>query len=296
MPTSSRLRELLGPALRGRVPVALDDTAQAWQPIWANAMFGGRVTAAAEPARARVRVDVYWPDLVGVLVERIHADGTVYPVRGGEPATVLTAWARWDYECPLDQPVTYRITAPGRPGALATSAPVTLDSLGRDWLKHPAQPGLNRQVSVRLYADRSRQSRSAKIRPPLARYPITVHGVRQAPAGDIVLQTDGTTADMDTLQALLDDNADLLLQRPAVRGGESWWIAVDTTGAARMDPNHGELLIERVTLPYEVADRQAGDADGDVDDRYDAVTGSYPTYGHVKASRLSYLDLSMLSS
>lgn len=294
MPASSRLRDLLGyssPLRQSRALLPGPEGMAGWPDRLANGLWGGWLNAEVDSANARIRLDLAWPETIPATITRIHADGTTYEVRGGDPATVCGWWARWDYEAPLDQPVTYQATSAEREGAVATTAPVTLASLDRDWLKHPTKPHLNRRVSIRTYDGRNRKSRSAAIRPPLAKYPIIVHGNRQAPAGQLVIQTDGTAADLAAIDELLDDNADLMLQRPAVRGGESWYVAIDTTGMDRVDPGHPTVLIERLPLPYEVVDRPSGEAEGGPADRYSEIATQ--TYNQVAAGYPTYVDLSM---
>lgn len=297
MPAASSIRALVGygsplRSTRALLPV----TSRAMSDRLANGMFGGRVTAAADAEHARIRLELYWPGIRVAQVVRVHADGTTYPVRDGEPAMMLHAWAAWDWEAPLDAPVAYQATALERTGALCTSAPITLPSLDRDWLKHPTRPELNRRISIREFGDRSRPARSARIHPPTAPRPITVHGVRQDPIGQILVQTDGTVEDIASLQALLDDNADLLVQRPAVRGGQSWWISIDTTGDSRIDPGHPTLLIERTGLPFEVTDRAPGEAEGVAGGQFGDLGVDFATINQLNAAYSSYLDLSMRAS
>lgn len=297
MPAASSIRVLMGAGSplrsnRGLLPVG----SRAHSDRTANGMFGGRITATVDADNARTQVELYWPGIRIAQVVRVHADGTTYPVRDGEPATVLHAWAGWDWEAPLDQPVTYQATAIEKTGALCESAPVTVPSNDRDWLKHPTRPALNRRVSVYDFDPGSRPARSARLRPPLAKYPITVFGNRQANVGQIVLQTDGTTGELDALNALLDDNADLLIQRPAARGGQSWWISVDTSAHARLDGRHPTLLIERPALPFEQADRAPGDAEGVLGGQMGDLTDDFATINQLNAAYPTFLDLSMRAS
>ncbi len=295
MPTSSRFRELFGRGpLRGDVRNLLPGRpADGFGPLMENGLFGGHLSAAADAANARVRVDLSWPSVQVATVQRVHADGSVHPVRDGNPALVMSQWARWDYEAPFGQPVTYQATSTQATGALATTAAVTLD-VDRDWLTCPTRPALNRPITIREFGARDRDITRGVLRPPDRESAIFVYGRRHKPAGLIVLQTDGTMADLESLIALLDAATDLMIRRPAVRGGQAWWISPDKTSEARLDPGHPTLLIERLPLPFEVVDAPAGEASGGNGDSYAAIAAVYPTYEHHKASGLTYLELSML--
>lgn len=297
MPASSRLPDLLGAGspLRARVPLTaatVDDGG--WQDIWANGMYGGYLSAAADPAGARVRVDLYWPGVRTATVTRVHPDGTTYDVRGGDPATMCTAWARYDYEPPLDVAVTYQATSTERPGLTVTTGPVTVASATEAWLKHPTKPYLNRQITLGSLDRRQRQSRAGVLRPPLRKFPITTHGVMSAEVGSLSVETAGT-AELDAINTLLDDDADLLLALPAVWGGHHWYVTVRTATAERLEPKLGELLLEDMPLAFEVVDRPPGEAAGGAGNSYDDLGQAYQTYNQAAAAHESYLELSMTS-
>lgn len=295
MPASSRLQDLLGHSSALRDPEALlpgHAGLAGWPTVLANGLGGGYLTAAADTTLARVRVDLYWPGIRRATIERIHADGTAVEVRGGDPARMLTAWARWDYEAPLDQEIYYRATSTDAPGATVTTAPLTLASNELAWLTHPTNPYLNRSWTIRSLDPVRREPRASALRPPLRKYPLVVHGVRSAPAGQITLRIEGDD-DVAALDALLDDNADLLLRLPAAWGSRCWYVAVGQSARERADPMFGELLLEAVPLPFEVVDRPPGADAGGPGNTYDDLGAAFQTYGQATSSAASYIELSM---
>lgn len=294
MPASSLLGDLtVGSSLRRDVPLLPDSvSAASWQEIWANGMWGGHLTAAADAARSRV--DLYWPGIREARIWRVHADGSEYLVRGGDPATMCTGWARWDHEVPHDQPIYYRAESDERPGLQVATAPVTVGSQTEAWLKHPTKPNLNRVVTIRAFNQRQRGNRRGVLRPPLRKFPIVVHGVSTAHIGQLVLRAGGT-AELDALNEIFDDGADLLLVLPTVWGGHHWYISVAATGEDRLQPQLGSLLVENVGLSFEVTGRPPGTAEGGPGNTYTDLGDAYQTYNQVGAAYTSYLELSMAS-
>lgn len=295
MPSSSRLPELFGvssPLRRNRGLLPDDSGVDGWPAILANGLGGGHLAAEADPTYARVRVDLYWPRIRWATVERVHPDGSTYEVRGGDPARMCTAWARWDYECPPDVEVYYRATSDRRDGLVAESGPVTLDSQTEAWLKHPAKPWLNRMITIRSWNTRQRQARRGVLTPPLRKFPIVVHGARGAESGQLVLQT-ADTDELDAINEVLDDGADLMLQLPASWGGQSWYVAVSSAGFDRLEPMLPTLHIEHVGIAFDRVDRPEGAADGGHDHMYELLPETYDTYNQVRAAHSTYLDLSM---
>ena len=295
MPASSRLTACFGTgsSLRRRVPLVADGfESPGWQQIWENGMWGGYLTAAADATLSRVRVDLYWPGVRSATIERVHANGDVFAVRGGDPATMAVGWARYDYEAPLDQQVYYRATSTERAGSEVVTAPLTLDSLTEAWLKHPGKPYLNQLITIRALGPRQRPARRSALHPPLRKYPIFVHGARQAEAGQIVLQV-STLDELAALNELLDDGSDLLLQTPSVWGGHQWYVSIGAPAANRLEPILGTLHIEHIPMDFDVTDRPPGEEAGGVDETYAALGDAYTSYNQVPAAYASYLDLSM---
>jgi hypothetical protein len=297
MPGASRIRDLFGYTSPLRLDASLlpghYGSAAGW-PTWhANAQWGGYLTAVADTIYARVRVDLSWPGVRYATITRTHADGTTYQVRGGDPATMATAWARWDYECPLDQAVTYTAASIDATGATTSTDPVTLASSGQMWLKHVAKPYLNMRVTVKDRGERELPDRRGVLRPPTRPDAIFVNQIRGSDAGSIAIYC----ADLATetaLRSLLADGGPVLLQYPATKGGESLWLSV---GRSPIQPATRIMtdLMKSVTLPFESIGRPPGAALGDPDSTYAKQATAYQTYGQQSAAADSYLELSMKS-
>jgi hypothetical protein len=260
--------------------------------IAANGLFGSYVAAVADTSAGRVRVDVYWPGTQNATVDRVDAAGQVTPVRGGDPALMATHWARFDYEAPLDAPVTYQASSPERNGALDTSSAVTLDSDRRYWLKNVTSPYLNVRVRVKDPGDRNLADVRGILRPPERPDPIVVYQARRMDAGSISLYA-ADTAEEQAIRALLADGGPVLLQYPGYAGGENLYLSVGAVGITSIIPKSADLQ-RVIVLPFDSHLRTAGQADAGPDDSYADLGQRYSTYNHEAGSRLTYLEISML--
>ncbi|MEV4417034.1 hypothetical protein [Catellatospora sp. NPDC049609] len=295
MPASSRLADLFGvgsPLRRTAGLLPGLHPSDGWPAIAANGLWGGHLAATPDPAGSRVRVDLYWPGIREATVVRVHPDGSTHQVRGGDPALVCTGWARWDYEAPLDVEVTYQATSPERDGSTAVSDAVTLASGTEAWLKHPTRPSLNLLLTIRSLGPRQRQARRGVLVAPLRPDPIVVHGAFGAPSGLVTVETDGD-ADLAAIDAILADGSDLLLQLPPEWGSHQWYVSVDRRGADRLEPLLPTLLVEHVSLAFDVTARPDGEAEGGDDHTYQVLADAYGSYNGVRAGETSYLEMSM---
>lgn len=296
MPGASRIRDLFGytSSLR-RAGVLLPGPAgMAGGPLIAsNAAFGGYLTAVADTTYARVRVDLNWPGVRYATITRTNADGTTGEVRGGDPATMLGAWARWDYECPLDQAVTYTATSIDATGASTSTGPVTLVSGGQMWLKHVAKPWLNMKITVGDRGNRKLPDRRGFLRPPTRPDPIIVNGLRGQDVGTIAIYCTDLATEAG-LRALLADGSPILLQYPATKGGESIYMSA---GEVPIDPLMRVITFpeKTVTLQFDSITRPPGAAQGDPDSTYAKMAAPYATYGQLSGAADTYLELSMKS-
>lgn len=296
MPASSRIRQLVsGRSTLRRTAALLAGRAGPAGPaaIVANALYGGHLTAAPDNTNARVRVDLYWPDIRESVILRVNADGTEHEVRGGDPATMCTAWARWDYECPLDQDVTYKATSDERPGSVTTTGSVTITSNGRHWLKSVARPHLNMQVTIRQRPVKQQSARRGRVDPPLRPDPIFVYQVRAKDKGAAALYAVDQATET-AIRAMLADGGPLLLQEPGIAGGESLYLMVDTVSynpIARITTD----LQREIVLPFDGMGRPDGTAEGGPGDKYSDQSAQFATYGHATAAGLTYLEMSMIA-
>jgi hypothetical protein len=256
--------------------------AQSW--IW-----GAEITATLQQY-ARVRLDIYWPDVRLATVTRYDADGTSSPVRNCEPLWLSTAAVVYDHEAPLDVACYYRVNPVGDTSVYWDSDPVT-PTANAPWLKHVFKPYLSRQVHLRVMGQREQGARRGVARPIDRADPIVVHQTRTTDSGSLVIQTDGTWAENDAIRALLADGAPLLLQQGAALGEQQLYISVDSTRAELLDNEAGWMFRRDWTLPFDVITRPAGLASGPYGINYNAISAAYLTYEHVAAGEPTYADL-----
>lgn len=136
-----------------------------------------------------------------------------------------------DIEAPLDIPLTYELSSPGLTGGRVHSAPpVTLASGAAgapsdSWLSHPTLGAL--PVRLTTVPTWERAVAQGVFLPIGARRPVVVSAAkRQAPTGVLEMVT-LSFAERDTLVAMLDDPAPMLLRLPAEFGYTApMWLAV----------------------------------------------------------------------
>jgi hypothetical protein len=138
-----------------------------------------------------------------------------------------------DGECPLDQSVRYVIVNGAVTGGQMTSDPATLHSLGRTWLTHPTRAAAPVVVDLRETPKREHDLDQGVFWPIGRRHPIVVTSThRRAATGTLALNATSRT-ERDTLLALLDDAAPVLLRTPAAFHLSDSWLAL---GAVTEDP------------------------------------------------------------
>lgn len=250
------------------------------------------LTATVQPAYGRVQLQLTFTTVTTATVSRVHADGTVWPIRGANPAQVLSTtgvgWVGYDHEAPLDQAVTYRATS----GATTfSSSAVTVASntanLGSwAWLTHPLQPALSRQILVTAIGARTRKGRGSVL--PIVDSPdaVALTDTRLSPTGEIAVLT-STLAEAAALEALLADGSVLCVRAPAFWGSFWFYAAIaDATDEAAagnaLDP------AREWKLPYIAVAVPAGAAFGPVGVTYADINATYATYALLNAGEPSY--------
>lgn len=217
------------------------------------------LVATAVPGASYVALTLTWPGVAYATVSRVAPDGTVVPVRNGEPATLSGGvWTGPDYEAPLDTSVYYTATTVQTSGTV-TSTGVTLYSQGEYWLKHPGHPNLNQQVFPALnhVATLTRDVKQGVYNILGRADPIVITSAnRYLPTSQILLMT-ATDAQRRALVALLSDGQTLLFQAPSgdANGDQSGYVAVGKYDEARI----GYTITDRLwTLPITYTGRPAG--------------------------------------
>jgi hypothetical protein len=296
MPAASRIRQLFGQTSVLRRSASLLPGRFAYDGphgLIANGLYGPYLTANADDSQARIRVDLYWPDVDSADVTRTDADAVTTDVRGGDPAVVCTHWARRDYEAPLDQLVFYNVSAAERPGDAYSTGTLSVSGGGRHWLKAPLNPSLNMRVTVHERGNRSLPDRRGVLRPPQRTDPIVVYQLRGQDVGDAMELYAPDQATETAIRALLASGAPLLLQYPAQFGGESLYVSI---GAAPVTPRI-RLSADRqqiIGIPFDSIGYPPGIAAANTADSYAALSTRWRTYNDMKSSGLTLLELTML--
>lgn len=254
-------------------------------------LWGVEFTATVDNTKARVRLDLFWPDVRTATITRLDADGTTSLVRNADPVQLCTRAVLYDHEAPLDTTFTYRVTPSDDTSVYWDTDPVTLVSNGLVWLKHPFKPALNRTVHVYALPDRALGARRGIARPIDRADPIVVYQTRTTDTGSLVLQSDGTWAENTALRALFADGAPLLLQQPSTLGEGQLYIAVDTLGLRLLDEQAAWMYQRNWTVPFDVITRPAGRAAGAAGATFADAAAAYPTFAHLAAGEPTFTDL-----
>lgn len=253
------------------------------------------LAATVQPQYGRVQLQLTFTTVTSATVSRVHADGTVWPVRGGDPAQVLSTtgvgWVGYDHEAPLDQAVTYRATS-GVTTFSSSSVTVpssTADLGSRAWLTHPLKPALSQSVLVTFVGPRTRKARRSVLPIVASADPVALTDTRLSPEGEIGLFT-ATLAEELALDALLDDGAVLCVRAPAF-WGSMWFYA--SIGDVPDEPSagHGRDPSRDWRLPYTVVAPPAGAGTGAVTATWADVIATYATWNAVIAGEPTWNDL-----
>lgn len=258
---------------------------------YASTLFWGPELAAVPDNYTRVRLDLYWPGVRFATITRYDADGTSSPVRNAEPHPLNTQAVLFDHEAPLDRTCTYVASSSEAEGVTLATDPVYVSSGGRNWLKHPFRPALNRAVHLYSMPSRSLPARRGVALPLDRTDPIVVYQPRTTDTGAVVIQTDGTWAENEAIRAMLADGAPLLIQQVGTLGEGNLYVSVDTAGLALLEERTGRQLRRNITLPFDVVARPPGAAGGPKGITYDDAAARYPTYEHEAAAVPTYADL-----
>lgn len=256
------------------------------------------LTATIQPQYGRVLLQLTFTTVTQATVSRVHADGTVWPLRAANPVAVTATSGIgaiiFDHELPLDSPVTYRAASTQSPGTTVTTSAVTLAAdtgyvTSTIWLTHPLKPSLSMLVPCTDMGERSRPGRIGVL-PIIGRAdPIAVTDTRQSGTGAMTLLTT-TSADATKLRALVADGSVLLARTPGSWANPWQYIAVgDLTeaSAAGVGPEpHREWK-----LSYTVVSAPAGVGQGAVGATWDDVKAAYPTWAALIAGEPTWRDL-----
>lgn len=246
------------------------------------------------PPRVRINItDTGTPAVLAVNVTRMDAAGQSVPVRTADGnAFVLTASGSdrvgtlYDYEVPLGQVVTYKITENA-----AASATTQLDS-DRVWLIHPGVP--SRSLAVRCWPgsfDSVKRAVNQGVFYPMGReHPVVMtDGRRKAPESTLVIRT-SSIPEIERVIALVADAQILMLNVPPSKGwgiGREYVAVGDISQDRRV--RYGSDTTRTWTLPILAVGRPAGGSQAQWS-LADVMT-SNATLADVKAKYATLADL-----
>jgi hypothetical protein len=207
-----------------------------------------KILATGMPAGGVMSVD-------GVLIGRVGDDttffdgstyGGVWLGTVGLSASIIPPILTFDdAECPLDEPVRYRLTNPSLTGGSMTSEPAELDSAGHTWMTHPSWPGEPRDVFVAETPDLVHEMVQGFFDPIDSPYTTVISSAtRKAPAGEIKLWA-FDFRDRESLLEMLRTKPSVLIRTPAEYGFSPQWISIGTLGESlggTTDVQHYRLL------------------------------------------------------
>lgn len=195
----------------------------------------------------------------------------------------------------------YGVTAASRASS-ATSAAVTVSSLGAFWLRDPLRPG--RDVRIDLCFDPqpgciptqgiffasmdTEQFPDNSGHNNVSNQPetVTVSRARGARNSSLNLVT-RTLADRDRLELLVSAGTPLLFQAPPEYGIPDAYLSIAAESVGRVSPDH-RFPIRVFQLPFAVEKAPGGPAEGPAGTRWLDQCNVYANWGAVKAAGLTW--------
>lgn len=223
-----------------------------------------------------------------VTLTRVYPDGSTYPVRNAEPATLLSGlWVGDDFEVPIGTDFTYTATADDIPGAVLTSPTYRINTTDT-WLKHPGQPALNNHFDVQHGPDLTHPV-SQGIFDVIGRTtPIAVSLRRNSARGELTLITWDAT-ERAALLGLLQDGTPLLFTAPDDHGIGPAYLAIGEVTEERISPI-GNRPERRWTLDFTIVDRPTGAALA-VGNTWADANGTYTSWQTLQATEGTWQGL-----
>lgn len=229
------------------------------------------VVPAAEPAEGRIRIDIAGannPTVDAVELERsLDAGDTWEAVRSfGDPYMGISPVGGeaviWDWEAPIGVPIVYRARAlhAYALGEYAASGWVESTEAQWDsddwWIKHPNLWELDTPYKIRSQPSHTRVAQQGTFKVLGRADPVVVSGgKRQLPAGEIVFRS-LTEAEQAKLDALLEEDAALLIQAPPGAAWPDRWVRLADHTRERLVDAHRPAMLD--TLPWQEVARPAG--------------------------------------
>lgn len=286
------------------------------------------LTATAEPAFGRVRLELDFSDTPAATYVHVHRGLAAGPVHGvadvvrlhGVTADLTDAFGTWpmirtsdglavfyDTELPLDTPVYYRAdSSQDLTTASATAGPVSIASGGAVWIKDPVRPAHDLQATLATsvtdptcdptagiyfigFSGSGYASATGRFDVEDSPYPVIAARPRRALTSAFVLVT-RQLADRDRLRTLLASGGVLLLQTPPEWGYGDMYVDVGEASEDRIARDH-RVPWRTWQLPFAQTLSPSGLQFGVDGARWVDLCDVYATWGDATAAGKTWLDV-----
>lgn len=192
-------------------------------------------------------------------ITRTDADGSIRPVRGGDPASLVAGqWVGYDYECPYGQGATYTVTPSDGTPNVFIAVPALVTTQAR--LVHPGVPSLSIKV-IGWHDDSARGTDTGEAQHVVVgrELPVVItDGQRKGASYQASLKTN-TAADAAAFKAIIAGSVPLLLQLVYPFTAESRWeyVSIGHVDEQRRSEQFGDVR-RKWLFTCTVVDRPAG--------------------------------------
>lgn len=280
------------------------------------------IVAEPNPVLGYIKLSISWADTAATKARILRYPASYDPltfvppqVRSNQPIVTGDGYGLYtllshskavfyDFEAPLDAPVTYT-TDSAEVFNTTASTTATLPSVaGQGWLIDPFRPGLNLPLKLTgsmngvncplpkpgVYfaglGDREFAADSQAFGVSGARRPVVAYSVRKDHTSELRLAT-RTLADRDATDALLANGGPVLLQLTAEYGEADKYMQVGDVATGRLGPD-ARKPYRGYRLPYAVIDAPEGESQGAVGTRYRDLCAKYATWDAMKADGVTW--------
>lgn len=261
----------------------------------------GTLVATFDDSLSRVALVITFTNTLVTVTQvvRIAPDGVETILRSGDKFTLVAGKGTiYDYEVPLDVPVTYRATqvtpVSGSPEVILSGAAKTMLSHGVSWLKDPAQPANNLRLDyVQGLPTLSRKARAGVFDIIDRSNPIVVTARRQSASGGLTFAT-YTQTDYEKTVKLVNRGEILLLATPPAFGVGNVYVHVADVDEERIALGDASDWTRRWTLPLLVVDRPLSLTTSAPLERWQDVKSTWATWNDLYAANLTWDQLKAL--
>ena len=261
----------------------------------------GTLVATFDDSLSRVSLVITFTNVAvtATKVVRIAPDGIETILRSGEKFSLAAGKGTiYDYEVPLDVPVTYKATqvtpVSGSPEVILSGAAQTMLSHGKSWLKDPGLASNNLRLDyVQGLPKLSRRARAGVFDVIDRTNPIVVSAKRQSATGDFTFTT-LTQTDYEKMIKLINRGEVLLLSTPPAYGVGNVYVHIGDVDEDRIAIGDASNWVRRWTLPLLVVDRPLAITSTAPLERWSDVKATWATWNDLYAANLTWDQLKAL--